>query len=124
MGRLGETLEPVFKPLGFDNKIVSALLASLAAKEVFITQMGIIYGFSDDTNEDSPVLRDKISADYSPIQGVSILLFILLTAPCIATIGTTYTETKSALFAASQFFGLAAIAYCASLLFYQIASHI
>lgn len=124
MGRLGETLEPVFKPLGFDNKIVSALLASLAAKEVFITQMGIIYGFSDDTNEDSPALRDKISADYSPIQGVSILLFILLTAPCIATIGTTYTETKSAFFAASQFFGLAAIAYCASLLFYQIALHI
>ena len=122
MGRLGNFLEPAFKPLGFDNKIVSALLASLAAKEVFITQMGIIYGFSDSSDEESPALRERISADYSPVRGASILLFILLTAPCIATIGTSYSETKSVLFAAAQFFGLAALAYSVSLVFYQIAS--
>ena len=66
MGRIGNALEPLFKPLGFDNKIVSALIGSLAAKEVFISQLGIIYGSgSGDKNADVS-LRQKISADYKP----------------------------------------------------------
>jgi len=122
MGRVGNFIEPAFRPLGFDGKIVSALLASLAAKEVFITQLGIIYGIGDNTEDDAPMLRQRLAVDYSPIQGMSILLFILLTAPCIATIGTTYTETKSAAIALGQFFGLGALAYAASLAFFQTAS--
>lgn len=105
MGRIGNALEPLFKPLGFDNKIVSALIGSLAAKEVFISQLGIIYGSgSGDKNADVS-LRQKISADYNQAQGISILIFILMTAPCIATLATTYSETKSLKMAAAQFLG-------------------
>ena len=66
-------------------------------------------------------LREKISADYDTAQGISILIFILLTAPCVATIATTYTETKSLKVACAQFFGLALIAYCAAFVFYRLA---
>lgn len=121
MGRIGNALEPLFKPLGFDNKIVSALIGSLAAKEVFISQLGIIYGSgSGDKNADVS-LRQKISADYTQAQGVSILIFILMTAPCIATLATTYSETRSLKMAAAQFFGLALLAYCMAFIFYRIA---
>ena len=121
MGRIGSALEPVFRPLGYDNKIVSALLGSLAAKEVFISQLGIIYGSGSGTSGSDMTLREKISADYDTAQGISILIFILLTAPCVATIATTYTETKSLKVACAQFFGLALIAYCAAFVFYRLA---
>lgn len=121
MGRIGSALEPVFRPLGYDNKIVSALLGSLAAKEVFISQLGIIYGSGSGTSGSDTTLREKIAADYDTAQGISILIFILLTAPCVATIATTYTETKSLKVACAQFFGLALIAYCAAFVFYRIA---
>lgn len=121
MGRIGSALEPVFRPLGYDNKIVSALLGSLAAKEVFISQLGIIYGSGSGSRGSDTTLREKIAADYDTAQGVSILIFILLTAPCVATIATTYTETKSLKVACAQFFGLAIMAYCAAFVFYRIA---
>ena len=123
MGRIGGFLEPVFRPLGYDNKIVSALLASLAAKEVFISQMGIIYGSGSDGEAES-TLREKIATDYSQTQGISILLFVLLTAPCLATIATTYTETRSWKVAAGQFFGLMTLAYFVAMSFYQISKFV
>ena len=123
MGRLGNFMEPVFKPLGFDNKLVSALIGALAAKEVFITQLGIIYGLGDDASEESASLRDRLNADYSFPQGISILLFILLSAPCIATISTTYAETKSWRIAASQFAILTLLAYLTAMVAFQIASN-
>ena len=120
MGRISQFATPIFKPLGFDNKIVSSLIGALAAKEVFIAQLGMVYG--NDNAEDDSSLRDKIAADYTPIQGASILLFILISAPCIATISTTYSETGSIKFALAQFFGLTALGYCICFIFYQCAT--
>jgi len=117
-GRVGTALEPVFAPLGFDNRIVSALICAMFAKEVFISQLGIIYGMDED---DEKSLSEKIARDYTPIQGFSILLFILLSLPCIATIATTYAETKSYKIALAQMFGLTISAYIVCLIFYQTA---
>jgi len=46
-GRIGRALEPVFQPLGFDWKIVTAMIGAFAAKEVFVSQLGIVYSISD-----------------------------------------------------------------------------
>ena len=46
-GRVGTVLEPVVKPLGFDYRIGTALIGALAAKEVFVAQMGIVYSLGD-----------------------------------------------------------------------------
>ncbi|MBR6389452.1 MAG: ferrous iron transport protein B [Opitutales bacterium] len=121
MGRAGKALEPVLSPLGFDAKISSALLGAIAAKEVFVSQLGIVYGVGEDDDENSPTLREKLARDYTPIQGVSILLFILISMPCVATISATYAETRSAKIAFAQVAGLTLLAYGVCFAFYNIA---
>ncbi len=119
MGKIGETLEPVFAPLGFDWKITTAILGALAAKEVFVSQLGIINKVGD-VSEDSESLRSKIRQQYSPLIGFCIMLWALISAPCIATFAITKQETGSWKFAAYQFFGLTALAYVITLFVYQI----
>jgi Fe2+ transport system protein B len=119
-GRVGAALEPVLSPLGFDRKISSALIGALAAKEVFISQLGIIYGMGDEIDEESLSLRERIQADYTPLQGISILLFILISMPCVATAAATYQETNSWRLVVAQLGGLTLTAYLVCLIVYQI----
>ena len=121
-GRAGRALEPILSPLGFDAKISSALIGAIAAKEVFVSQLGIVYGMGDEEGEDSVPLREKLSRDYTPIQGISILLFILISMPCIATVFATYTETRSVKIAFAQVAGLTLLAYAVCFVFYNIAT--
>lgn len=120
-GRAGKALEKVLSPIGFDAKISSALLGALAAKEVFVSQLGIVYGVGEDEDENSMTLREKLMRDYSPLQGMSILLFILISMPCIATVAATYTETRSAKLALMQVVGLTMLAYIVCFVFYNVA---
>jgi len=91
IGRAGTIIEPVLKPLGFDYKIATALIGSLAAKEVFVAQMSIVYAISE--HDDVSVLQKRIGSDYTPLQGFCVMLFCLISAPCIATTIVTRTET-------------------------------
>jgi ferrous iron transport protein B len=120
-GRLGSALEPVIKPLGFDYRIGTALVGALAAKEVFVAQMGIVFSIGE-ADEASTPLREKLAASYSPLQGFCIMLFCLISAPCVATIAVSRRETNSWRFALGQFIGLTLLAYVITLLVYQCAS--
>ncbi|MBU1260243.1 MAG: ferrous iron transport protein B [Planctomycetes bacterium] len=117
IGRAGVTLEPILKPLGFDYKIATALIGALAAKEVFVAQMGIVYAVTE--HEDVSVLQKKLSSDYTPLQGFCIMLFCLISAPCIATAVITRSETGAWKWAILQFGGLTAMAYIVTLVVYQ-----
>jgi ferrous iron transport protein B len=118
IGRAGVAMEHVLKPLGFDYKIATALIGALAAKEVFVAQMSIVYAMSE--HDDISVLQKKISSDYTPLQGFCIMLFCLISAPCIATAAVTRTETGAWKWAILQFGGLTAMAYVLTLIVYQI----
>ncbi|MFA5293175.1 MAG: ferrous iron transport protein B [Phycisphaerae bacterium] len=120
IGRAGLALEPVLKPLGFDYKIATALIGALAAKEVFVAQMGIVYAVTE--NEDSSVLQQRLSSDYTPLQGFCIMLFCLISAPCIATAVITRSETGAWKWAILQFGGLTVMAYVVTLIVYQAGS--
>lgn len=117
-GRLGVALEPVFRPLGFDWRIVTASIGAFAAKEVFVAQMGIVYALGE-VGEDSKALRDLLRRDYSPLVGVSLMLFLLIGTPCMATFAVVRRESGSWKWAALQFGGLTALAYALALLVYQ-----
>jgi ferrous iron transport protein B len=121
-GRIGRTLEPAFRPLGFDWKIVTAMLGAFAAKEVFVAQMGIVYAVAGDV--ESGAAHDGLSArlghDYSPLVGVSLILFLLVATPCMATIAVTRRESGKWSWALGQLFGLTAIAYGLALVVYQV----
>jgi len=120
-GRIGSAMEPAIRPLGFDRRIGTALIGALAAKEVFVAQMGIVYSIGE-ADEDSDSLRAKLKENYSPLQGFCIMLFCLISAPCVATVAVCKRETGSWGWAFFQFFGLTALAYVITLAVYQIGS--
>ncbi len=120
-GRIGRAMEPAIKPLGFDWKIGTALIGAMAAKEVFVAQLGIVYAVGE-ADEQSQALTDKLRADYSRLQAFCIMLFCLVSAPCVATVAMTRQESGSWKWAAFQFGGLTALAYILTLVVYQIGT--
>lgn len=120
-GHIAKFSEPVLKPLGFDWKIGTALMGSLAAKEVFVSQMGIVFSVSE-ADGDSDSLRERLQESYSPLTGFCIMLFCLIATPCIATVAVTWRESGSWKWAALQFGGLTTLAYIITLITYQVGS--
>jgi len=121
IGRVGKAIEPVLRPLGFDWKIGTALIGATAAKEVFVSQLGIVYAVGDD-EEQSLTLREKLQANYTPLTGFCIMLFCLIYAPCVATLAMTRQETHCWRWPILQFTGLTVLAYVLTLFVYQVGS--
>jgi len=119
IGRVGKAVEPALRPLGFDWKIGTALIGATAAKEVFVSQLGIVHAVGE-TDEDSVTLGDKLVKEYSPLTGFCIMLFCLIYAPCAATLAITRAETGSWRWPIFQFTYLTVLAYILTLFTYQI----
>ncbi len=119
-GKLGKTIEPVLKPAGFDWKLGVSLFAGIAAKEVILSTMGILYGVEDNTEEGS-LVKDKIKNDpnYNPLTGFTLMVFIMLYIPCIATLAVVRKELGSWKWAAFQAGYTLFIAYFLAVIIYQ-----
>jgi ferrous iron transport protein B len=122
MGRIGHGLEPVLRPAGFDWRISTAMVGAFAAKEVFVAQMGIVYSLGEEEDEASEPLRDKLHANYTPLQGFCVMLFCLISAPCMATIAITRRESNSWRWALLQLIGLTVLAWIVTVAVYQVGS--
>jgi len=116
-GRVGRWIEPVLRPIGFDWKIGTALIGATMAKEVFVSQLSIVYSLGGE--EDLDHLRSHLQADYSRLQGFCIMLFCLVSTPCIATVAVTRRESGAWRWALLQFGGLTVLAYGLTLAVYQ-----
>jgi ferrous iron transport protein B len=123
IGRFGRVIEPVIRPLGFDWKIGTALIGATAAKEVFVSQLSIVYAVGSE-DEGTTTLRRRLRATYTPLTGFCIMLFCLIYAPCVATAAMTKQETNSWGWAIFQFFAMTALAYVLTLFVFQIGSRI
>jgi len=121
VGRIGRAIEPVIKPLGFDWKIGTALIGATAAKEVFVSQLAIVYAVGG-ADKGSQTLREKLQANYTPLTGFCIMLFCLISTPCVATVVMTKKETNSWPWAMFQFASLTALAYIITFIVYQFGS--
>ncbi|MBP3757610.1 MAG: ferrous iron transport protein B [Prevotella sp.] len=131
IGRIGKTIEPVFRAQGFDWKLDVGLIAGVGAKEIVASTMGVLYSddssFADDDTFTSANhakykrLYDKMSADgITPLIAFCFLLFVLIYFPCVATIVAIKHESGSwkwAIFAAVY---TTALAWVVSALVYQI----
>ncbi len=118
-GRIGRGIEPLLRPMGFDWKIGTALIGAIAAKEVFVAQMGVVYSVGE-ADETSEPLAETLRANYSPLVGFCIMLFCLIATPCMATFAVMAKEAGSWKWAFAQWFGLTAIAWVLTTLVYQI----
>lgn len=124
-GRLGKAIEPVLKPLGFDWRIGVGLIGAFAAREVFVSTLGLVYGIGDADQDDAP-LRDKIKAErmtagstYTPLMGLSLMVFFALSCQCISTLMVVYRETKTVRWPLFMFGYMTTLAYVTSFIVFQ-----
>jgi ferrous iron transport protein B len=124
-GRLGKALEPVLLPLGFDWKLGVGILGAFAAREVFVSTLGLVYGAGNVDDEAIP-LRQKLREEmkdgrprYTPLVGLSLLVFFALSCQCMSTLAVVRRETKTWKWPVFMFAYMTLLAYGASLLVYQ-----
>ena len=120
-GRVGKFVEPFFKPIGFDWKLTTATIGALAAKEVFVSQLGILYA-EGETDEESDTLRQRLAKHYTPLQAFCMMLFALLSIPCFATLAIIKREMNSWKMMFAEAGILFALAYITTMIVYQIGS--
>ena len=119
-GRMGRVIEPVIKPLGFDWRIGVGIVGSLAAREVFVSTLAVIYGIGEE--EEAPLV-EKIQAEFGPLTGVSIIIFFILSCQCLATVAVLRREAGSWKWGLFLYAYMTTLAYVASLIFFQTAKH-
>ena len=127
IGRLGKWTEPIVKPLGFDWKISVSLLSGMAAKEIVVSTIGILYT-GDETDEKG--LQQRLLSEKKPdgtpvfttLTVISLLLFTLIYFPCVATIAAIKNESGSWKWALFTIAYTTSLAWTVSFLVYQIGS--
>ena len=120
-GRIGKTLEPVFRPIGFDWKVVTASISALAAKEIFVSQLGILHA-EGEADSESATLREKLVRHYTPLQAFCFMLFSLLSIPCLATLVIIRKELNSWKMAFIEAGSLFLLAYLSTFIVYQLGT--
>ena len=123
--RVGKAIEPVMRPLGFDWKISVSLLSGMAAKEVVVSTLGVLYTGSSEDQESLEVrlLADKQadgSTTFTPLVVVSLLLFVLIYFPCVATIAAIKEESGSWKWGVFSIVYTTLLAWLISFVVYQI----
>ncbi len=126
-GQLGQAIEPAIAPLGFDWKIGVGLIGAFAAREVFVSTMGVVYNVGADVDEESLTLREQMRSEvradgrhvYTPLTGLSLMVFFALAAQCMSTLAVVRRETAGWRWPAFLFVYMTALAWLASLLVYQ-----
>ena len=123
LGRFGHAVEPVVAPLGYDWKIGVSIVASFAAREVFVSTMGTIYGVG---GEDEAALSERLLAErrpdgsprYTPLIAVGLMVFYVFALMCISTVAITVREAGGGAigwrWAAIQFGYMFVLAYAAA----------
>ncbi len=128
-GRLGKIMEPVIEPLGYDWKIGIALLASFAAREVFVGTMATIY--SMEHHDSDQILQERLASEINPHTGqptfnfatsISLLVFFLFAMQCMSTLAIVKRETGSWKWPILQFVGMSILAYISAFVVYQTLS--
>ncbi len=133
IGRIGKFVEPVLHPLGFDWRMGVSLLSGVAAKEIVVSTLGVLYQ-ADAGNRVSGTLPAKLQqARYSdgsqagqqvfnPLATLSYLVFILVYFPCVAVIAAINKESGSWKWALFTIFYTTGLAWLLSLIVYQVGS--
>jgi ferrous iron transport protein B len=94
IGRLGGFIEPVFAPLGIDWRSAVALLSGFVAKEIVISTLGVLHSMGD-TAEEGALGSALAEAGMTPLSALSMMVFVLLYLPCLATTTSIRKETGS-----------------------------
>jgi ferrous iron transport protein B len=103
IGQIGQAIQPALAPLGFDWKISISLLSGMAAKEVVVSTLGVLYTGGGAEEEETQTLSRRLQQDtdsagrpvFTPLTALSLMLFVLIYFPCIATVTAIARESGS-----------------------------
>ncbi|MBO8449251.1 MAG: ferrous iron transport protein B [Bacteroidetes bacterium] len=123
LGHIGKAIEPVLEPLGFDWQMGVGILSGVAAKELVVSSMGVMYSIGDDVETDTgeTKLQQALLNSITPAAALAFMVFVLLYFPCIATFGAIMAETggwKWAIFSAVY---TIVLAWVAAFVVYRVA---
>ena len=128
-GRLGHLIEPAIAPLGFDWKMGIGIVASFAAREVFVSTMSVVYNVGEADDSDAGVAslakvmqdekRDDGKPAYTPLVGVTLMVFYVFALQCVSTIAVVRRETNSWKWPLFQLLYMTALAWGMAFLTYQ-----
>ncbi|RMH28314.1 MAG: ferrous iron transporter B [Planctomycetota bacterium] len=126
LGRIGDAVQPVFGPMGADRQLTVGILASFAAREVFVATMAVQVAGTDDT-EDAGVQQALASATrddgtplFTPATSWALLVYYILAMQCLPTLVVTAREAGGWRWAALQMAWMSGMAYCCAVAVYQI----
>lgn len=130
IGILGNSIEPVIKPLGYNWQIGIALITSFAAREVFVGSMATIYSVGEDFDTEQTLLErmrnEKIRGTNEPVYtlatGMSLMIFYAFAMQCMSTLAIVLRETKNWKYPFIQLVYMTALAYVAAFITYQLLS--
>ncbi len=128
IGKIGKFIEPVMKPLGFDWKMSVSILSGVAAKEIVVSTMGVLYQAEEEENMNNLINRLQNEKDengnpvFTPLVAYGFLIFILLYFPCIASIVAISKESGHWKWAIFTMAYTTFLAWFMSLLIHQIGS--
>lgn len=114
-GSIGRLFAPVLDPIGIDTQLAIALIFGFVAKEIVVGSLAVIYGLQGDA------LSQQIAQNIDWVQGMSFMLFTLIYTPCLSTIATLKSESKSSGFMWLSLTWSLALAWLVSFVFYQSA---
>ena len=129
-GRLGHLIEPAIAPLGFDWKMGIGIVASFAAREVFVSTMSVVYNVGETDTKDTTATtslaktlreekRDDGTPAYTTLVAVSLMVFYVFALQCVSTIAVVRRETNSWKWPLFQFLYMGALAWGLAFLTYQ-----
>jgi ferrous iron transport protein B len=129
LGRIGSAVEPVLRPLGYDRQLSVGVIASFAAREVFVSTMAVVTTGQADAEADDPGVMESLAAakrdDGTPVFTMavcwSLLVYYVLAMQCLPTLAVTAREAGGVKWALLQLGWMTALAYFGALLVYRIA---
>jgi len=134
IGQIGKFIEPVLKPIGFDWKMGVSLLSGIAAKEIVISTMGVLYQTSPHDNKGSQSLVNTLreqslgttlnenETSFTPVVALAFMIFILTYFPCVAVIAAIRKETGTWKWALFTIGYTTVLAWILSFIVYQVGS--
>jgi ferrous iron transport protein B len=131
IGSLGKFIQPAMAPLGFDWKMSISLLSGLAAKEIVVSTMGVLYQTDENIQTHSPSLTEKLQSQtytegpkagkkvFTPLVALSFMVFVLLYFPCIGVLAAIIKESGSWKWGLFTVFYTTGVAWLLSFILYQ-----
>ncbi len=125
-GRAGHTLEPAIKPLGFDWQIGIGLITSFAAREVFVSTMGVVFNAEAEDEDTTPLRQALLAARwpdgrplFTPLVCFTLMIFYVFAMQCVSTVAVVRRETNSWKWPLFQIGYLTGTAWILSFIVYQ-----